>query len=242
MRLFYSTNISDTSFVIDGEDHRHILKVLRYKTGDTLNIIDGSGSIYECRIHAIDKVKLSAVIMSKTVTAPMPYTLGIGISPLKNVSRLEWFIEKSVEIGISDIYPFISTRSEKPTLKVDRIHRIIQAAMKQSGNVYEPRIHPIMQFEDFLNLEEWDQKYLAYINKKQSRLLSKEQITNHRVLIGIGPEGGFTDNEAQLSRDHGFLSVSLGNSRLRTETAGVASCQIIKTLYELNNSHTIQAT
>lgn len=242
MRLFYSQQKSDTSFILEGEDHRHIVKVLRYTLGDYLDIVDGSGKIYHGVIKSIDKKEVHVDIERFELTEKMPYRLGIAISPVKNISRFEWFVEKAVEIGITDFYPLLCKRTEKTNIKIDRLKRIIHSAMKQSRNVYEPVIHNKVSMNDMVSLEGWESKYVAYINEGVHDLLSREKEINPRILIAIGPEGGFEEYEAEMCIRNGFKPVSLGESRLRTETAGVASCQIIKTLQEIGQICTMETT
>jgi 16S rRNA (uracil1498-N3)-methyltransferase len=234
-RLFYCNHITDGGFLITAEDHRHAIKVLRLKINDPIDIIDGSGSLFHCKIKEISKKSLTATIQSKSVNPPLPYRLGIAISTLKNPSRFEWFLEKAVEIGITDIYPFISKRTEKPTIKYDRSKKIIHSAMKQSLNIHEPYLHDITHIEDLFTLTDYSSKYIAYINDNVTASLS-QSAPDENILIVIGPEGGFTADEADHMISRGFTPVSLGRSRLRTETAGVASCQIIKTLFELRKN------
>jgi 16S rRNA (uracil1498-N3)-methyltransferase len=242
MRLFYSQQKSDASFILEGDDHRHILKVLRYTLGDYLDIVDGSGMIYHGVIKSINKKEIRVDIESFELTNKIPYRLGIAISPVKNVSRFEWFVEKAVEIGITDIYPLLCKRTEKTNIKIDRVKRIIQSAMKQSRNVYEPVIHPKISINDMISLKGWESKYFAYINEDCTDLLSREKEMNPSILIAIGPEGGFEELEAEICIGNGFKPVSLGDSRLRTETAGVVSCQIIKTLQEIGQICTMETT
>ncbi|NNF34836.1 MAG: 16S rRNA (uracil(1498)-N(3))-methyltransferase [Saprospiraceae bacterium] len=234
-RLFYCNHKTDGGFLITAEDHRHAIKVLRLKLNDPIDIIDGSGSLFHCKIHEISKKSLTATIQSKSVKPALPYRLGIAISTLKNPSRFEWFLEKAVEIGITDIYPLNSKRTEKPTLKYDRSRKIIHSAMKQSLNIHEPQLHEIIHIEDLISLTDYNSKFVAYINDHVTTSLSQSD-PDKNVLIVIGPEGGFTTDEAEFMISSGFNPVSLGQSRLRTETAGVASCQIIKTLFELRKN------
>ena len=232
MRLFYSKSITSNKFLIEGDDHRHCLKVMRKKSGDKIDIIDGTGWLYHCRITSINRKDLEATIVSKEHYAPLPYQLDIAISPLKNTSRYEWFIEKSVEIGISNIYPLDCIRTEKLSFKEERAERIVQSAMKQSYNIYEPKIHSYISISDLNDFTGYDEKYIAYINGL-SVPFSKAIGDGNKILIAIGPEGGFKETEANSLIERGFIAVGLGDARLRTETAGVAACQIVKTIKEI---------
>ena len=232
-RLFYCDHLSDGEFKIEGEDHRHSIKVLRLKKGDQIDVIDGTGYIYQCQIASINKKELIASIQSKILQFPLPYSLSIAISPLKNPSRFEWFLEKSTEIGISEIYPIQCKRTEKPGIKYDRSRKIIHSAMKQSLQAYEPTLNPVMKLNEFAELNNESFKIIAYINENVHLTLSQIDLPpQQNYTIVIGPEGGFTQEEAGFMMDLGFQAVSLGNSRLRTETAAIAACQIIKTLEE----------
>ncbi|WP_297766573.1 16S rRNA (uracil(1498)-N(3))-methyltransferase [uncultured Muriicola sp.] len=241
-RLFYSTHKSDTSFEITGEDYRHLLKVLRRKIGDSVDIIDGSGYIYNCVIAEVFKEKIIAAIKNSYLGNIPSYRIAIAISPVKNPSRFEWFVEKAVEIGITDIYPVICKRTEKSKIKYERAIKIMHSAMKQSGNVLEPILLPSLSFTEMLQLDDFDSKYIAYISDKIINNLSSENDLGPSILIAIGPEGGFEKEEASMAASQQFKPVSLGDSRLRTETAGVVACQIVKTLDELNRIKTMNAT
>ena len=239
MRLFYADKRKGNQFFLEGDDYRHGVKVLRLKVGDEVNVINGKGSLFHCIVKDMNKRSLIAELVDEEIFSKPNYNLKIAISPTKNLSRFEWFVEKAVEIGISEIIPVICKRTEKPSIKKDRTKRIIHTAMKQSMNIYEPFLHPVTAFQEVINDSEAKHKYIATV-EEEARLLSQREISGSEVLILIGPEGGFTSEELALARKASFCPVSLGKSRLRTETAGVVACQTIKIMSELESNDTIE--
>jgi 16S rRNA (uracil1498-N3)-methyltransferase len=229
--MFFSSDQINNQFHLVDEEFRHIVKVLRHKKGDFIKIIDGSGTVFTCRIASIFKNSLLASVISKENALQPPYNLSIAIAPTKQSSRFEWFLEKAVEIGIHSIIPIITKRSEKFRIKADRMQKIMVSAMKQSENTFMPEIHPITSYDEFLQKPFKDyQKFIAFVEESTSILSSK--ISGKNLLVAIGPEGGFTSDEVFDAKMVQFTPVSLGHNRLRTETAGVAVCQIVKTSFE----------
>lgn len=231
MRLFYSVNRNNNHFILEADEFRHSIKVLRQRAGDAIHIIDGSGIIYNCIIESIGKQNLTAKIITREEGSNLPYQLTIAIAPTKNSNRFEWFVEKAVEIGIHEIIPIICSRSEKPKINLDRLEKICISAMKQSKNTRRPIISSPIGFESFLMKDHNDhQKCIAYVMEKTTNL--SHTLDARDIMVAIGPEGGFSDDELSKAIDAGYMPVSLGKSRLRTETAGVATCQIVKTVFE----------
>ncbi len=239
MRLFYADNRKGNQFFLEGDDYRHGVKVLRLKVGDEINVIDGKGSLFICSVSDLSKHTMVVEVVDEEIFSKPNYDLKVAISPTKNLSRFEWFVEKAVEIGVSEIIPIICKRTEKPTIKRDRAMRIIRSAMKQSMNIYEPQLHPVTSLQEVINDYVAENKFIAFV-EEDTRLLSQCEINDSQVLILIGPEGGFTSDEVELARKAFFFPVSLGKSRLRTETAGVVACQTIKIMSEINMINTIE--
>lgn len=228
MIIYYSTYIRDLLILLKDDEHRHCSKVTRRSVGDKIYVTDGHGHLYHCIIEHMDRHETSLTICDKEVLEPPSYRLGIAIAPTKNNTRLEWFIEKATEIGISDIYPIITNRGEKKNIKIDRLEKILISAMKQSKNLYKPTIHPIMDLDALLKQSEvYDLKCVAHCADVEKHL--SRSITTHTksVLVAIGPEGDFTGPEIDLLTQNNFVEVNLGKSRLRTETAGIVAAQIV---------------
>ncbi|MBK8515781.1 MAG: 16S rRNA (uracil(1498)-N(3))-methyltransferase [Saprospiraceae bacterium] len=228
MIIFYSTDVRGNLVYIKGEEHIHCTKVLRNKEGDTINVTDGRGKLYICRIEKISKSETSCFITGVDERMESDAKCAIAISPLKNPSRLEWFVEKAVEIGISEIYIFNSKRTERKSVNRDRLDKIIISAMKQSMNICLPYITFVNNFSDiFISIAKYEGKYIARC-ESDPPLLTEIRSKQGSNIVLIGPEGDFTKDEADHAISHGFTVVSLGPSRLRTETAGIVALSMLK--------------
>lgn len=210
------------------DEHRHCSKVTRKKAGDRVWVSDGKGRLYRCELVSSNRHESQLRIIDVEESTPLPYELSIAIAPTKNNSRLEWFLEKATEIGVSHIYPILTKRGERQHLKMDRLEKILISAMKQSKNLYLPQLHPIVEWSELVHKnQDYDFCAIAHCADVQQHLSSFLNKETRRLLIGIGPEGDFTEEEVQVSVDHGFQEVNLGRSRLRTETAGIVACCIV---------------
>lgn len=226
MQLFYSTNIVQDLLFLEEDEHIHLSKTLRKRVGDIIQVMDGMGGLYECELTDIKKKESELKIISKSVQAPLLYKNHIALGPTKNISRFEWFLEKCTELGVTHITPIESRYSERSNIRVDRCMKIIVAAAKQSKNLILPVLEPMIDFKSFVSKVELSQKYIAYVPEDQ-KYLHQSIIKGSDCLVCVGPEGGFDPKEIEFSKQHNFVPVSLGNSRLRTETAGVAACHTI---------------
>ena len=223
MELFYSTSIQDDHFLLEGEEAHHLLKVLRHQQGDTVMITDGLGTLYTTNITEANPKKCVLHIVKRDKNQNIKdYNLHIAIAPTKNSDRLEWFLEKATEIGIDEITPIVCQHSERRVLKEDRLLKVLIAAMKQSLKHYLPILHPLKKFNDFIQESREPQRYICTMDAEE--LLLNRFDRSEKCLVLIGPEGDFSKEEVALATKHGFVPVSLGNSRLRTETAGVMVC------------------
>ena len=228
MQLFYSNNKKSAIFTFDEIESRHIIKVLRHKNGDKINVTDGSGSIYEAAI--IDdnhRQCMAEVTMRMPSFKKHDYYLHIAIAPTKNQDRLEWFVEKAVEMGIDEISPLICEHSERKKINKERLQKIALSAMKQSVKTHITRINDIEVFKDFVGKHFDGKKFIPYISgegEKANSRVSDTYSKNENALFLIGPEGDFSNEEIILAVKNNFLPISLGNSRLRTETAGLTAC------------------
>ncbi|MFC2101873.1 16S rRNA (uracil(1498)-N(3))-methyltransferase [Bacteroidota bacterium] len=226
MNLFYSSDIVPPSHQFDKEESTHIVRVLRLKEGDTLHLTDGKGILYEAEIMQADPKRCEVTLHSHTLTPSHPQTLHIAIAPTKNISRFEWFLEKSTEIGISEITPLICSHSERTVVKIERLNKILVAAMKQSLKSWLPILKEPLKFDTLIRQKFSGQKFIAYCETGSEELLQKIYTPGEPALILVGPEGDFSPEEVEEAKKQGFIPVSLGESRLRTETAGVVACAI----------------
>lgn len=232
MNYFYVDKIEEPSITLNESDSKHCVQVLRKKVGDQIAVLDGKGKLFYADITKADKKACRASIIEiKEFSRNRDYTLHIAIAPTKNINRFEWFLEKACELGIDEITPIICHNSERKNLREERLNKILISAMKQSGNKFLPRLNPIRKWGDFLMRSKNDNgtKLIAYVREK-SNTITKNYKASDDVTIIIGPEGGFTEAEIEEANRHGYKEVSLGGSRLRTETAGIFACSVIKTI------------
>lgn len=222
MQLFYSTEIDNQACILSPEESRHCISVLRHVKGDTVNVFGNDGYLYTAQITDNNPKKCILTIIDKMPIAKRNGYLHIVIAPTKNMDRLEWFVEKAVEIGIEEITPIICDHSERKVLKIERLEKIIVSAMKQSQNLIFPKLNNPVECSKFLEQHFDAKKCIAYCEEKS--LLYTDVIKGEKaVLTLIGPEGDFSKQEINTALANGFTPVSLGESRLRTETAGVVS-------------------
>jgi len=194
--------------------------------GDEILATDGLGNKIVGSIIGIDKKSTLIEIIEKTPMPKNDWELSVAIAPTKNNARFEWFLEKATEIGIQQIYPFISQYSERKVLKKERCEKILISAMKQSMQFYLPKLHPLSSLEEVIRLQSNGKKYLAYVQENE-HLLKEEYTKGEDAIIFIGPEGGFSQKEVELALSQGTSIVSIGKNRLRTETAGIVATLII---------------
>jgi 16S rRNA (uracil1498-N3)-methyltransferase len=226
MQLFYLENPKD-EIILSAEESKHATKVLRKKEGDILNFTDGKGGFYKAEITLADSRKCRLKIVSSDQKEKQHnYHLHIAIAPTKNMDRFEWFLEKTTEIGIDEITPIICSRSERKVIKTERGNRILLSAMKQSLKHHLPKLNNAVTLKDFLKQDFNGTKYIAHCEdgeKNELKTVSKAE----KTLILIGPEGDFSPKEIELALKNQCKAVSLGTSRLRTETAGIVAVHTI---------------
>jgi len=230
MQLFYNTEItqSDKQFTFNKTESRHIVKVLRKKIGDQLFITNGKGKLFTSEVSiASDKKCVVIIISVEDKTKPWDYYLHIAISPTKNIDRFEWFLEKATEIGIDEITPILCNHSERKVIKMDRLNRIIESAMKQSLKFNFPKLNELTSLSDFIQQKNDGNLYIAHCKKTDKNLLKTVLKPNQNTTLLIGPEGDFSISEITTAIQKGYLPISLGESRLRTETAGLTAVQTI---------------
>ncbi len=227
MQLFYEPSAKNESFILNEEEARHALKVLRKKVGDKINVIDGNGHLFECKL--IEGVIEKCVVkVEKTFFEPdNDYHIHIAIAPTKNLDRIEWFVEKAVEIGIDELSFIKCKNSERPQLKIERIEKKAISAMKQSLKYRIPKINVLKDFNSFISEKRNEEKFIAFVDSSNPLHLKHAAGLKSKYLVLIGPEGDFTSKELDMALTQNFKKVSLGRSRLRTETAGMVACHIL---------------
>ena len=219
--------------MLDEAESKHAIKVLRLTVGDKINLVDGKGTFFEAEITQAHAKKCDLKILSSTTENNIKANLHIAIAPTKNNDRLEWFVEKATEIGIGEITPLICQRSERKTLKTDRLEKTAVAAMKQSLKATLPRINEPVSFKDFVKTHaQQNNQFIAHCLDNTEKHLSRLCVKNEPALVLIGPEGDFTKDEIELAVKNRFKPISLGTSRLRTETAGIVACHTINLINE----------
>jgi 16S rRNA (uracil1498-N3)-methyltransferase len=231
MNLFFAPDIKEGLFHLPDEESKHIVRVLRMKTGDSIFLTDGLGNLAEAAI--IDTSSKQCTVQTIRVLKDYhkrPFHLHIAIAPTKNTDRFEWFLEKSTEIGIDVITPLICAHSERTHLKTDRLQKVIVAAMKQSLKAYLPILNEPVEFGKFIQRPFDGKKFIAYCEQNETSELKNIYRKGAKTLILIGPEGDFSPLEVESAKKQGYVPISLGKSRLRTETAGIVACTIINFL------------
>lgn len=233
MQLFYTDNIQDDRAVFSQEDSRHIVQSLRKSIGDDIRLTDGNGHVFTATIIGSDKKGVVAVLKNKDVREVQFPDFHLFIAPTKQAARTEWMLEKVVELGVQNIYFIDTKRTIRTKVKKERLEKIALSAMKQSLQYYKPNIRTNLAFKDAVNLVNGD-RFIAWCDDNETTLLSREMTADRTTAVFIGPEGDFTPEEVELAIHHQCVPVSLGHSRLRTETAGVYTATIARTVYELN--------
>lgn len=230
MRRFFSSDIQGDHIFLDDEESRHLKQVLRAKIGDEIEVVNGEGDLYVSEILELGKKSSELRIKERSTAAENSNSLWIAVAPTKNINRWEWFLEKASEIGIARISPIICDNSERKHLKTDRQLRILKEAMKQSKQLHLPKLDELQSFKQFIQEAEATEKFIAHCyggEKVQLKSLHQKGI---KSLILIGPEGDFSLDEVSMAENKGFKAVSLGESRLRTETAAIVACHTINLL------------
>ena len=229
MQLFYNPNINEATenFSFDKEESKHIIKVLRKKDTDILHVTNGLGFLFTTEITLASDNKCTVKIISFEKAAPSKFRLHLAVAPTKMNDRYEWFLEKATEIGIQEITPIICDHSERKVINNERFDKILLAAMKQANELYLPKLNPAITFKEFMNLQNDDIKYIAHCEETDKKTLKSVLQPNHNITMLIGPEGDFSQKEITLALSNDYIPVSLGNTRLRTETAAIVACHSV---------------
>ena len=228
--FFYTEEITTGSdqLVLNEETSKHVVQVLRMQMGDQLKLTDGKGNVFTAAIIDDHKKKCAVTIRSKEFQQQAHRKITIGISLIKSASRFEWFLEKATEIGVSEIIPLLCERTEKQHFRFDRMKSIFVSAMLQSQQCWLPVLQEPLALNKLIEASQYDQKFIAHCIDEQRRNLTdlaNENLSTQIILIG--PEGDFTEKEIEIAVQHHFIPVALGNTRLRTETAGIVAATLL---------------
>jgi len=236
--IFYTPDIHDLRYTLNEEESAHAVRVLRLKAGDEMTLVDGRGGRYKAQIVEIHHKHCTVKVLEhQTAYGKRSYRLHIGIAPTKNIDRFEWFIEKATEIGIDEITPLLCEHSERKHINTERLQRIMIAAMKQSQKAYLPQLNEMTDFGKWLEMQNFGSCYIAHCNESDRQSLITAYQSGRDATIAIGPEGDFSLQEVSQALARGFMGITLGESRLRTETAGIAACHSVYFLNDLIAPH-----
>jgi 16S rRNA (uracil1498-N3)-methyltransferase len=233
MHIFYTPDISGKTYTLNENESKHCVRVLRLGKRDEITLVDGRGGFYTAEIDDANPKRCSVnVIKTKLNFGLRNFQVHVAIAPTKNIERIEWFLEKATEIGIDRVTPLLCRFSERKDIKTERLEKVMVSAMKQSLKAYLPKLDELTKFKDFISQPFEGQKFIAHCEEQKRDLLKNLIVPHQNYLILIGPEGDFSTDEIELALKAGFQPVSLGESRLRTETAGVVACHTFNLLNE----------
>ena len=233
MHIFYTPDLSGSNYTLDETESKHCVRVLRLEKGDKITLVDGRGGFFTAEIADPNPKRCGVkVIQSELNFGLRNFKIQVAIAPTKNIERMEWFLEKATEIGIDRITPLLCRYSERKEIKNERLEKVMVSAMKQSLKAYLPKLDELTKIIEFIRQPFEGQKFIAHCGEQHRELLKNAVVPGGNCLILIGPEGDFSTEEIELAIQFGFKPVSLGVSRLRTETAGVVACHIFNLLNE----------
>lgn len=234
MHVFYIPDIvAGGIYNLDKEESYHCVRVLRLRDRDEVMITDGKGGLYLAEIVQAD-IRCCSVLVKNPLedTQKRSFRVHIALAPTKNISRTEWFIEKATEMGVDRISLFVSEHSERTSVNMERLNKLVISAAKQSVKAMMPQLDPLCSFESVIMQADCDKKFLACCNREDRTSIKKEYVAGESAMVMIGPEGDFSEKEVKAAEEMGFRIISLGQSRLRTETAA---------LYALQNIHFVNS-
>ena len=233
MHIFYTPELSGSQYTLDETESKHCVRVLRLEKGDQIILVDGRGGYFTAEITDPNPKRCSVkIIRSELNFGLRKFQVHMAIAPTKNIERIEWFLEKATEIGLDRVIPLLCRHSERKEIKAERLEKVMVSAMKQSLKAYLPRLDELTKFKDLISQPFDGQKFIAHCEEQHRDLLKNLVVPNQNYLILIGPEGDFSSEEIEMALSAGFRPVSLGNSRLRTETAGLVACHTFNLLNE----------
>jgi 16S rRNA (uracil1498-N3)-methyltransferase len=233
MHIFYTPELSGKTYILDETESKHCVRVLRLEKGDEITLVDGRGGFFTAEITDPNPKRCAVNVTKSELNFGLRnFQVHVAIAPTKNMDRIEWFLEKTTEIGINRVTPLLCRFSERKEIKHDRLEKVMVSAMKQSLKAYLPKLDELTKFADLIRQPFDGQKFIAHCEEQHRELLRNAVIPGGKYLILIGPEGDFSPEEIEMAIAAGFVPVSLGNSRLRTETAGVVACHTFNLLNE----------
>ncbi|KAA5547945.1 16S rRNA (uracil(1498)-N(3))-methyltransferase [Adhaeribacter rhizoryzae] len=233
MHLFYTPILHEQTVILPEEESKHAIKVLRLVKGNFVNLVDGSGGFYKATIEQ-DNPKKCVLRIVETVKqfGYRPFHIHVAVAPTKNIDRIEWFLEKATEIGVNQISFLLCERSERKQVNLDRLEKVVVSAMKQSVKAYKPVLTDIIPFKEFIKNIQPDNTYIAHLEEHDRTPLHRINLRDSACVL-IGPEGDFSPAEIKLAYEKNIKPITLGNSRLRTETAALVACHTLNLLYEM---------
>lgn len=233
MHIFYTPDISGKTYTLDETESKHCVRVLRLQKGDEITLVDGHGGMFIAEIEDPNPKRCAVKVKKEELNfGRRNFQVHVAIAPTKNIDRLEWFLEKATEIGINRVTPLLCQHSVRKEIKNDRLEKVMISAMKQSLKAYLPKLDEMTRFSELIRQPFSGQKFIAHCEEQQRELLKNAVKPGENYLILIGPEGDFSPEEIEMALSAGFQPVSLGESRLRTETAGVVACHTFNLLNE----------
>ncbi|MEM8763962.1 MAG: 16S rRNA (uracil(1498)-N(3))-methyltransferase [Bacteroidota bacterium] len=226
MQLFYhpTSPVTETTLSFSADESKHIVRVLRKKVGDVLRATDGQGHFFDIKLTHTEMRRCEGTIGDITAIPKKLHRLHIAVAPTKMNERFEWFLEKATELGVNEITPLLCERSERKVIKKERLQRVLVSAMKQSLRAYLPKLNPLTPYQDFLEQNRSSAKFIAHCAPGKRNPLTDFLPPKEDIVFLIGPEGDFSENEIQSALNLNYVPVTLGNNRLRTETAAVMAC------------------
>lgn len=225
MHLFYTPNITGDEYTLSAEESKHCVRVLRLAAGDSVVLVDGRGTRYEGVIDCAETKGCRVRVIGKTPGyGDRPFRLHLAVAPTKNIDRIEWMAEKCTEMGVDEITLLNTEHSERKVVKTERLEKVLVAAMKQSLKARLPKLNPMADFSTFVQSCGEAHRFIAHCREGKKMRIEELYTPGEEVVILIGPEGDFSEQEVQLATHCGFVAVTLGSSRLRTETAGIVAC------------------
>ncbi|TGE06010.1 16S rRNA (uracil(1498)-N(3))-methyltransferase [Hymenobacter fodinae] len=230
---FYAPDLTTPVYTLPEDESKHAVRVLRLTAGDAVELVDGRGGVYEATVETADAKRCRLRVVQEHQVPRRPYTVHLAVAPTKNLDRMEWLVEKATEIGVERFSFLRSARSERRELKLERLEKIAVSALKQSGQAWLPEFSELTDFAKFLPTIAGEAAFIAHLEEGDRTPLSQVAATGSTCCILIGPEGDFTPQEIEAAFAQGIRPVTLGSSRLRTETAALAAVHTVHVAWEL---------
>ncbi|AYA36255.1 16S rRNA (uracil(1498)-N(3))-methyltransferase [Hymenobacter oligotrophus] len=231
---FFAPGLSGgNTYTLPEDESKHAVRVLRLREGDAVELIDGAGSIYQAEVAEAEAKRCQLRIVQQQQVPRRAYQVHVAVAPTKNLDRMEWLVEKATEVGIDRLSFMRCARSERRELKLERLERIAVSALKQSGQAWLPQLDELTDFATFVHSLDPATTFIAHLAEGERISLAQVAAAGNRCCILIGPEGDFTPEEIELALGRGIRPVTLGHTRLRTETAALAACHTVHVAHEL---------